>query len=168
MDMNKRLRLAKALTAQGKATSKGAEAGPIHPTSPTSRPQTLPTTTPNQPPSSPHAAANPNSPPPIEAMPLTMAGTATTPAPLDKGKGVVVVPSEDDEDTEDGQVFKRRRTNKVVASPSSSSHDAESLREHPPKATSPPHQLALGVGLNLSPCLPLRRAQNFPNRSKNY
>jgi len=75
-----------------------------------------------------------------------MVGTATAPAPLDKGKGVVVVPSEDDEDTEDGQVFKRRRTNKVVTSHSSSSHGAESLREHPPSATSPPHQLALGGG----------------------
>jgi len=76
-----------------------------------------------------------------------MAGTASTPAPLDKEKGVVVVPFEDDEDTEDGQVFKRRRTNKVVVSLSSSSHNAESLREHPPSATSPPHQLALGSGV---------------------
>ena len=53
------------------------------------------------------------------------------------------VPSEDDEDTEDEQVFKRRRTNKVVASPSSSIQDAESLRERPPSATSPPHQMVL-------------------------
>ena len=67
-----------------------------------------------------------------------MVETATAPAPLDKGKGVVVVPSEDDEDTEDGQVFKRRRTTKVVTSHSSSNNDVESLREHPPSTTSPP------------------------------
>ena len=61
-----------------------------------------------------------------------MVETATTPAPLDKGKGVVVIPSEDDEDTKDGQVLKRRRTNKVVTSHSSSNHGAESRREHRP------------------------------------
>jgi len=77
--------------------------------------------------------------------------TATTPAPLEKGKGVVVIPSEDDEDTEDGQVFKRRRTNKVVTSHYSSNHGAESLREHPPSATSPPDQLALGAGVESAP-----------------
>jgi len=80
-----------------------------------------------------------------------MVETATTPAPLDKGKGVVVVPSEDDEDTEDGQVFKRRKTTKVVTSTSSSNHGAESLREHPPTATSTPHQLALEGGVESAP-----------------
>jgi len=84
-------------------------------------------------------------------VPLTMVETATTPAPLDKGKGVVVIPSEDDEDTEDGQVFKRRRTTKVVTSHSSSNHGAESPREHPPSATSPPLQLALGGGVQSAP-----------------
>jgi len=80
-----------------------------------------------------------------------MVETATTPAPLDKGKGVVVVPSEDDEDIEDGQVFKRRKTNKVVSSHSSSNLDVEPLREHPPSATSSPHQLALGGGVESEP-----------------
>ena len=84
-------------------------------------------------------------------MPIAMVETATAPAPLDKGKGVVMIPSEDDEDTEDGQVFKRRRTNKVVTSHSSSNHGAESLREHPPSATSSPHQLALGGGVESVP-----------------
>jgi len=120
MGMNKTMRLAKALTARGKTTSKGAEASthpapePIPPTSPTSHSQILPTTAPNQSLPSPHATPNPSSPPPIAVVPFTVVETATTPAPLDKGKGVVVIPSEDDEDTEDGQVFKRRRTNKVV------------------------------------------------------
>jgi len=39
-------------------------------------------------------------------MPPTLAETATPSAPLDKGKGVVVVPSDDDEDSVEGQVFK--------------------------------------------------------------
>jgi len=157
MDTNKRLRLAKALAAGGKTTSKGVDAStqpapePTPPTSPTSHSQTLPTTTPTQDLPSPHATHTPSSPPPIAVVPLTMVETATTPAPLDKGKGVVVIPFEDDEDTEDGQVFKRRRTNKVITSHSSSNHGAESLREHPPSATSPPHQLALGGGVESAP-----------------
>ena len=84
-------------------------------------------------------------------MPLALVETATTPVPLDKGKGVVVVPSEDDEDSADGQVFKRRRTTKVVTCTSSSNHGAESLREHPPSATSPPQQLALEGGVESEP-----------------
>jgi len=148
MDRNKRLRLAQALKTKGEAAPKGAgdsthPTSEPAPTSPTSRPQNIPNTTPDQSLPSPNATHPPSSPPPIAEVPLTMAGTTTTPAPLDKGKGVVVVPSQDDEDNEDGQVFKRRRTNKVVASPSSSSHDAESLREHPPSATPPSHQMVL-------------------------
>ena len=141
------------MTARGKATSKGADAStqpapePTPPPSPTSHSQTLPTTTPNQDLPSLHVTHTPSSPPLIAVMPLTMVEIETTPVPLDKGKGVVVIPSEDDEDTEDGQVFKRRRTNKVVTSHSSSNHGVESLREHPPSATSPPHQLASGGGV---------------------
>jgi len=85
------------------------------------------------------------------AVPLALAETATTPTPLDKGKGVVVVPSEDEEDSADGQVFKRRRTTKVVTSTSSSNHGAESLREHHLSATSPPQQLALEGGVESEP-----------------
>ena len=113
---------------------------PTPPISPTSHSQTLPATTPNQELPSAHATHTPSSPPPIAAVPLTMVETATTPAPLDKGKGVVVIPSKDDEDAEDEQVFKRRRTTKVVTSHSSSNRGAESPREHPPSATSPPLQ----------------------------
>ena len=137
------MRLAKALTAWGKTTSKGADAStrpapePTPPTYPTSHSQTLPTT-PNQDLPSLHATHTPSSPPPIAAVPLTMVETATIPTPLDKGKGVVVIPSKDDEDIEDGQVFKRRRTNKVVTS----------------------------VGLSPCPHLILCRPQSFPNQFK--
>ena len=151
------MRLVKALTARGKATSKGVDASPhpatepIPPTFPTSLSQTLPIAAPNQPSPLPHATPNPNSPPLIAVVPITMVETATTPAPIDKGKGVVVVPSDEDEDSVDGQVFKRTRTTKVVTSTSSSTHGAESLREHRPSATSPPHQLALEGGVESEP-----------------
>jgi len=80
-------------------------------------------------------------------MPLALAESTAAPAPLDKGKAVVVIPSEDEEDSAEGQVFKRRRTTRaapqVATFTSSSSHVAESLREHPPSATSPPQPMAL-------------------------
>jgi len=80
-----------------------------------------------------------------------LAETTATPAPLDKGKGVVVLPSDDEEDSNEGQVFKRRRTAKVVTSTFSSNHGADSLREHPPSATSSPQQLALEGGVESEP-----------------
>jgi len=70
---------------------------------------------------------------------------------LVKGKGVVVVPLDDEADSAEGQVFKRRRTTKVVTSTSSSNPGAGSLREHPPSATSPPQQLALEGGVESEP-----------------
>ena len=145
------------MTAKGKVASKGAgdsthpasESAP--PTSPTSLSKNHSNTAPHQNLPSPNATHPPTFPPPIAVMPLTMVETATTPTPLDKGKGVVMVPSDDDEDSADGQVFKRRRTTKVVTSTSSSNHGAESLREHPPSATIPPQQLALEGGVESEP-----------------
>ena len=68
---------------------------------------------------------------------------------------MVVVPSEDKEDSAEGQVFKRRRTTQAapqaVTSTSSSSHGAKSLREHPPSATSPPQPMALEGGVKSEP-----------------
>jgi len=83
-------------------------------------------------------------------VPLALTETPAKPAPIDKGKGVVVVPSEDEEDSAEGQVFKRRRTSRatpqVATSTTSSSHRVESLRENPPSATSPPQPMALEGG----------------------
>jgi len=78
-------------------------------------------------------------------MPLALVEAATSSAPLDKGKRVVEVVS-DDEDSAEGQVFKRQRTQhapQTVTSATSSSHGAESLREDPPSATSPPQPMNL-------------------------
>jgi len=74
-------------------------------------------------------------------MPLALAEAAAPSAPLDKGKRVVVV-TDDDEDSAEGQVFKRQRTiqhaPQQVTSATSSPHAVESLREDPPSATSLP------------------------------
>jgi len=95
-------------------------------------------------------------------MPLALAETTTTPGPLDKGKGVVVLPSDNEEDSVGGQDIKRTRTTKVVTSTSSSNHGAESLREHPPSATSPPQQMALEGGIESEPTPAPTPAPEFP------
>jgi len=53
-----------------------------------------------------HTAEKPNSPPPIAAVPLAVANTPPT-APLDKGKRVLTISSED-EDSDVGPANKRR------------------------------------------------------------
>jgi len=72
-------------------------------------------------------------------------------SPLDKGKGVVNVPSDDEEDTAEGPVFKRRMTTIVATSHSTSNKHAESLREHPPSASTPPNYMAMGEGAETAP-----------------
>jgi len=88
-------------------------------------------------------------------MPLALTKAAAAPAFLDKGKRVVVVPSDDKEDSTGGQVFKRRRTTQAAphaaTSVVSSSFGADSLREHPPSANSPPQPSALEGGTETEP-----------------
>jgi len=110
MDKERRWKLAQALKSKDGASSKvgGVSIPPTFgniPTSPIPRPQSPPlTVTPQALPSPTHPA---NSPPPIAAMPLALAESTDAPAPLDKGKRVVVVPSEDEDESAEGQVFKR-------------------------------------------------------------
>jgi len=160
LGVKKRKRLAKVLVVRGKATSGGAGASTppsldaSAATSPTSPTQTTPTLAPaqtTQNPHSPHTILTPTSPLPIVAIPLAMVGTSSPPAPLYKGKGVVIVPSDDEEDTADGPVFKRRGTTTVATSHSTFNKNAESLREHPPSASSPPNYMALGEGAETAP-----------------
>jgi len=73
------------------------------------------------------------------------------PAPLEKNKGVVVIPSDEDEDSVDGPVFKRRRTTTVATSHSSSDRHPASLRDNPPSASSPPQYLSLDEGAEIVP-----------------
>jgi len=144
-------RFAKVLGTFGKANSGGAgastspapEAGAANSLAPPAQSaQELP---------SPQNLPTPTSTLPIEAIPLAMVGTASPPTPLDKGKGVVVVPSNEEEDTVEGPVFKRRRTTMVATSHSTSHKDAPPPREDPPSALTPPNYMALGEGAKTNP-----------------
>jgi len=64
---------------------------------------------------------------------------------------VVLIPSNEDEDSVDGPVFKRRRTTAVATSHSSSDRRPASLRDNPPSASSPPQYLALEEGAETVP-----------------
>ena len=154
MDRQRRLKLAHVLKSKDEASAKEVGGSPLptsntSPSSPNSRPQ--PSTTPSTPSVQPSPNQPQHSPPPIAAMPLALAESA---APLDKGKRVVEVVS-DDEKSSEGQVFKRKRTThhapRQVASATSSSHGAEYLRENPPSATSPPQLMDLEGGVEAEP-----------------
>ena len=71
---------------------------------------------------------------------------------------MVVVPSEDEEDSAERQVFKRRRTTPAAphtaTSTSSSSHGTESFREHFPSATPPTQPMALEGGVKTEAAQP--------------
>jgi len=161
MTEEKRARLA-GLLSRGVATTSKAEpsahpapsASPIQATPTPASPQPTPNT------SSPHPAAVPlqpqtapalDSPTPIAAIPLATLRASPSPAPLEKNKGVVLIPSNEDEDSVEGPVFKRRRTTAVATSHSSSDKRLASLRDNPPSASSPPRILALEEGAETVP-----------------
>jgi len=159
MDPARQIALAKALKSQPKLPS--AEAGasnipPVESNPPSSSPP-LTTQTPNSLPilqtsNSPPTLQTPNSPPPITAVPLAVANTPAT-APLDKGKGVLHISSED-EDSDVGPAYKRRRTNRIVYSRPHSPPHGGSLMDNPPNATSPPQQAVPDEGVVESAPLP--------------
>ena len=71
----------------------------------------------------------------------------------------------DDEDSAEGQVFKRQRTQhapQTVTSVTSCSHGAESLREDPPSATSPPQSVHQERGFEAEPIGVLPLAPELP------
>ena len=70
------------------------------------------------------------------AGPLAVAQDSPIPAPTDKNKGVVAIDSED-EDTEEGLVFKRQRVGVATTSLSSIDGHPPSFRDNPPSASSP-------------------------------
>jgi len=81
---------------------------------------------------SPPTLQTPSSPLPIAAVPLA-AANAPSIAPPDKGKRVFVVSSEDD-DSDVGPAYKRRWTNRVVYSRSSSPPRGGSMSDMNPLA----------------------------------
>jgi len=86
--------------------------------------------------------------PPLAA---TFAQGPLGPAPGDKQKGVVVAIDLEDEDTDDGLVFKRPRVDVAVTSLSTTDGHAPSFRDNPPSASSPRELLALEGGGESSP-----------------
>jgi len=161
MDKQRRLKLAHILKSKGGASAKEVGGSPLPtsdapPSSPNPRPQH--NLTPSTSPAQLSLDQPPNSPPPIAAMPPALVETAAPSAPLNKGKRVVVVPSDDDEDFAEGQVFKRRRTTQhapqTATSATSSSHGVDSLREDPPSASSPPRSLEGRADAEPEPALP--------------
>jgi len=89
---------------------------------------------------------------PLDVVPLAAVGASPTPAPFEKGKRMVEIVSDDDADTTNGFVFKRRRVAVAVTSHSSSTRRPASLRDHPPNAFS---RLRVVVRASLSLPLPL-------------
>ncbi|XP_068498394.1 uncharacterized protein [Phaseolus vulgaris] len=142
MDSSKRMVLVKALKA-ARATKAGASSAPAaDPSLPLSSPSPTPTTTEtplgpsSPPPCSPQTLQTPSSPPPIAAVPLAVA-SSPAPAPRDKGKRVLEILS-DDEDSDGGVSFKRRKAARVPTLPAASPQGGDSFRDNPPSATSPP------------------------------
>ena len=64
---------------------------------------------------------------------------------------MVLIASDDDEDTVEGPAFKRWKTTMVATSHSSSVRRPASLRDNPPSASSPPNLLALEDGAESVP-----------------
>jgi len=77
---------------------------------------------------------------------LATVRASPTPIPLEKGKRVVEIVSDDEEDTMEGPVFKRLKAATTTTSHSSSVRRPASFRDHPPSASSPQGRLALEGG----------------------
>ena len=159
LNTEKRARLAEVLSTRDDATAKaGTSAHPAFPASQTASlpPSTQTTPTPASPqatptPTSPQATPAPTSPAPIATVPLATIRASPPLGPLEKNKWVVLITSDDDEDTMEGPAFKRRKTTMVATSHSSSVRCPASLRGDPPSASSPPNLLALEGGAESVP-----------------
>jgi len=85
-------------------------------------------------------------------------------APLDKGKRVLEVLS-DDEDSDGGVVFKRRKAARVPILPVASPQRGDSFRDNPPSATSPQPTIVQeekGEGAESAPPPPPAEASAIP------
>jgi len=163
MDASKRMMLAKAMK-EARAVKAGASSAPAAdlippPTLPPPPPPPITTEAPlGSTPSSPHspeALQTPGSPLPIAVVPLAVA-SSLAPTPLDKGKRVLEILS-GDEDSDDGLVFKRRKSARVPLLPEASPQGGNSFMDNPPSSTSlPPTTLQEegGEGAESAPPLP--------------
>jgi len=127
LNKEKRARLAEVLALHEEAV---ADVGASAPSAPPTN-QAVPSPTPSA---------------PLAAVPLATVRASPTPAPLEKGKGVVEIVFDDEEDTMEGPVFKRCKVAIAAISHSSSARHLASFRDHPPSASSPQGFLTLEGG----------------------
>ncbi|XP_068475061.1 uncharacterized protein [Phaseolus vulgaris] len=142
MDASKRMMLARAMkearAAKASASSVPA-AAPIPPPTLSPPPPVTAEAPFSSSPSSPHspeALPTPSSPLPIAAVPLA-AASSPAPTPLDKGKRVLEILS-DDEDSEGVAPFKRRKSAQVPLLLEASPQGGNPFMDDPPSATSLP------------------------------
>jgi len=83
------------------------------------------------------AVPSPTPSAPLAVVPLATVRASPMSCPLEKGKGVVEIVSDDEEDTTEGPIFKRRKAATATTSHSSSARRPASFRDHPPSASSP-------------------------------
>jgi len=142
MDASKRMVLAKSLKVAHAAKAGASSAPAADPNLsltlplPTPSPTEAPLGSSSPPPHSPQPLQTPSSPPPIAAVPLVVA-SSSAPTPLNKGKRVLEIIS-DDEDSDGVVSFKRRKAARVPILPAASSQGGDSFRDNPPSATSLP------------------------------
>ena len=159
MGASKRMMLAKAIK-DARAAKAGASSAPAaDPNPPSTLPPPPPTPTEAplgssspSPPPRPEALQTPGSPPPLAAIPLAVA-SSPAPTPLDKGKRVLEILS-DDEDSDGVAPFKRRKSARVPLLPAASPPGEDSFRDNPPSATSLPPttvQEDMGEGAESTP-----------------
>ncbi|XP_068466342.1 uclacyanin-3-like [Phaseolus vulgaris] len=142
MGASKRMMLAKAMK-EARAAKAGASftpaADPVPPPTLSPPPPVTAEAPSNPSPSSPpgpEALPTPNSPPPIAAVPLA-AASSPAPTPLDKGKRVLEILS-DDEDSKGVAPFRRRKSARVPLSVEASPQGGNPFMDNPPSATSLP------------------------------
>ena len=151
MDASKRMMLAKAMK-EARAAKAGASSAPAAdpippPTLSLPPPITAETPLGSSPPSphSPEALQTSDSPLPIAAVPLA-AASSPAPTPLEKGKRVLEILS-DDEDSEGVAPFKRRKSAGGSSSGKGVAPGRELLHGQPPKSDlTSPHDTPRGRG----------------------
>ena len=152
LNAEKRERLVEVLSIRDDATA--ATAASTSPTPPATQTTPVPPSTQTTP--APASSA------PIVDIPLATVRASLPPAPIEKGKGVVFITSDDEEDTMEAPVFKRRKAATTATSHSSSAGRPSSFRDNPPSASSPRGPLALEVGGECVPELAPTLAPEFP------
>jgi len=79
---------------------------------------------------------------PITAIPLATARASPTPTPLERNKSVVAIEFDEDENTAEEHIFKRRRAVAATTSYSTIINCPASFMDYPPSASSPRALLA--------------------------